>query len=186
VIVAEPGTVTGSIGVYTGKINLSGLYDKLGIEREVLKRGKNSDFYTTYAGFTDEQKKIVNRQLQEMYHEFISKIAQGRSMTQEAVETIAQGRVWTGRQARDNGLVDELGGLQLAISIARSKAGLKPDENVDIVAFPKRASIWHRLGDTLFSGRASGFTTLPEIVKVTERFANDKMFFLVPYTINCE
>ena len=186
VIVAEPGTVTGSIGVIAGKVSLRGFYDKLGINKEILKRGKNSDIYSTYAGFTDEQREIVNRQIREIYDDFINKVAQGRNMTVEAVEEVAQGRVWTGRQARDNGLVDESGGLQLAVSIAKSKAGLKPNESVDIVTLPRRIPLWRRLilGDTLFSTEALSSVPLLEVIGVTERFANERMFFLMPYTID--
>ncbi|MFC1715681.1 signal peptide peptidase SppA [Candidatus Poribacteria bacterium] len=186
VIVAEPGTVTGSIGVIAGKFSLRGIYDKLGIKKEILKKGRNSDIYTSYAGFTDEQREIVNRQIREMYDDFISKVAQGRNMTVEAVEKVAQGRVWTGKQARDNGLVDESGGLQLAASIAKSKMGLKPNESVDIIALPKRVPLWRRLilGDTSFSAEVLGLAPLLEVIGVTERLANERMFFLMPYTID--
>ena len=134
----------------------------------------------------DEQKEIVNRQIREIYDDFVSKVAQGRNMTQEAVEAVAQGRVWTGRQAKENGLVDESGGLQLAVSIAKSEAGLKPDESVDIVALPKRFPLWRRLifGDTSFSTEVLGSAPLLELVGLTERLANDKMFFLMPYAID--
>jgi len=186
VIVAEPGTVTGSIGVIAGKFSLRGIYDKLGIKKEIFKRGENSDIYSTYDVFTHEQREIVNRQIREMYDDFVGKVAQGRNMTVEAVQKIAQGRVWTGRQAKDNGLVDESGGLQLAVSIAKSKAGLKPDESVDIVALPKRVPLWRRLifGDTSFSTEVLGSAPLLEVIEITERLANDRMFFLMPYTID--
>ena len=186
VIVAEPGTVTGSIGVIAGKFSLRGIYDRLGIKKEILKRGKNSDIYSTYDVFTDEQREIVNRQIREMYDDFVGKVAQGRNMTVEAVQEVAQGRVWTGRQAKANGLVDESGGLQLAVSIAKSKAGLKPDESVDIVALPKHVPLWRRLifGDTLFSTEALSFAPLLEVIEVTERLANERMFFLMPYSID--
>lgn len=186
VIVAEPGTLTGSIGVIAGKFSLRGIYDKLGIKKEILKRGKNSDIYSTYDVFTDEQREIVNRQIREMYDDFVGKVAQGRNMTVEAVQEVAQGRIWTGRQAKDNGLVDESGGLQLAVSIAKSKAGLKPDERVNIVALPKHVPLWRRLifGDTSFSTEVLGLSPLLEVIEITERLANDRMFFLMPYTID--
>jgi protease-4 len=192
VIVAEPGTVTGSIGVIAGKFSLRGLYDKLGVNKEILKRGENSDIYTTYSSFTDEQREIIHRQIRELYDDFVHKAARGRNTTKEAIEPIAQGRIWTGRQAKDNGLVDELGSLQLAISIAKAEAGLKPDENVDIVAFPARIPIWRRflLERMPLYGRGMPRheildSTLPmDLAKAAEGFFNERMFFLMPYTVD--
>jgi protease-4 len=188
VIVADPGTVTGSIGVIAGKFSLRGLYDRLGISKEILKRGENSDIYTLYNNFTDEQREIVNRHIQEFYHDFVRKVAQGRNISEEAVESVAQGRVWTGKQARDRGLVDELGGLQLAISIAKSRAGLKPDEDVDIVAFPKRIPLWRRfiLEGTTSLPEALNLTLLLDFMKAAERLTDDRIFFLMPYTAEYE
>lgn len=188
VIVAEPGTVTGSIGVVAGKFSLRGLYEKLGIKKEILKRGKNSDIYTVYRPFTDEQREIINRQIQEVYDDFVYKVAQGRNMTAETVESIAQGRVWTGRQAKDNGLVDELGSLHLAISIAKTKAGLKTDDNVDIVALPKRIPFWRRFlfEETPFLPGMLNLEPLLDIIETTKGLINDKIFFLMPYSVDYE
>lgn len=186
VIVADPATVTGSIGVIAGKFNLRGIYDKLGIKKEIFKRGDNADFYTTYSGFSDEQREILTRQIQEMYDDFVSKVANGRGMKEEAVEEIAQGRVWTGRQAKENGLVDELGDLHLAISIAKEKAGLEPDEGVDIISLPKRFPLWYRifLENKLLLTDPLNLASLTNITEITERFANDKMFYLIPYSVD--
>jgi protease-4 len=188
VIVAEPGTVTGSIGVIAGKFSLRGLYDRLGIKKETLKRGRNSDIYTMYSVFTDEQREIIDRQIREAYDDFARKVAKSRNMTKEAVELIAQGRVWTGRQAKDNGLVDELGSLRLAISIARARAGFEPDESVDIVAFPERMPLWRRfvLGEALLLPESPNLAALLDVMKAAEGLANDRIFFLMPYTLDCE
>jgi protease-4 len=188
VIVAEPATVTGSIGIIGGKFSLRGFYDKLGIKKEIFKRGKNSDIYTMYAGFTDEQREIVNRQIREMYDDFVRKVAQGRNMAEETVESVAQGRVWTGKQAHDNGLVDELGGLQLAVSIAKVKADLKPDEDVEIVVFPKYIPLWRRFvsKEISFLSKPLNLAALLDAMKAVEGLGNDKIFFLTPYTLDCE
>jgi len=197
VIVAEPGTITGSIGVISGKFSLRGFYDKLGVKKEILKRGKNSDIYTDYGGFTDEQREIINRQMREIYDDFVCKVAQGRNMTEETVEPIAQGRVWTGRQAKENGLVDELGGLQLAVSIAKAKAGLEPGESLDILALPKRIPLWRRLifGETpllhfirgqVLSETSVLITSLADVIEAAEGLANEKIFLLMPYTVDYE
>lgn len=187
-IVADPGTITGSIGVIAGKFSLRGLYDKLGIKKEIIKKGKNSDIYTLYSKFTDDQREIVNRQIQEIYDDFVGKVAQSRNMPEDSVESVAQGRVWTGRQAKDRGLVDELGGLQLAVSLAKAKAGLKPDESVDIVALPKRIPLWRRLilGEMSFLSEYLYLTSLLRSMKAVEGLANDRFFFVMPYQVDYE
>ena len=187
-IVADPGTVTGSIGVIAGKFSFGGLYDKLGIEKEIVKKGKNSDIFTLYSEFNDEQQEIVNRQMQEIYDDFVQKVAQGRNMQEVIVDSIAQGRVWTGRQAKDNGLVDELGGLRLALSMAKVAAGLEPDESVDIVTLPKRIPLWQRLifGEVSFSSEGLYLTSLLRAVEAVEGLANDRFFFVIPYQLDFE
>lgn len=187
-IVADPGTITGSIGVIAGKFSLRGLYDKLGIKKEIVKKGKNSDIYTLYSKFTDDQREIINRQIQEIYDDFVGKVAQSRNMPEDSVESVAQGRVWTGRQAKDRGLVDELGGLQLAVSLAKAKAGLKPDESVDIVALPKHIPLWRRLilGEMSFLSEYLYLTSLLRSMKAVEGLANDRFFFVMPYQVDYE
>jgi len=182
-IVAEPGTITGSIGVIAGKFNLRGFYDKLGIKKDILKKGKNSDIYTAYSGFTDEQREIADRQMQELYQDFVRKVAKGRNMEESAVESVAQGRVWTGSQAKGRGLVDELGGLQLAMSIAQEKAGLRKDESVDVVILPERVSLLRRFifqESSLFSNAKYLMDAIVGIL------AYERIFFLIPYAVDYE
>jgi len=137
-IVAEPGTITGSIGVISGKYSFKGLYEKLGIHKEILKRGKHADFYTDYGDYPPEEQAIVQKQIQEIYVDFITKVAEGRTnLTVEEVDKLGQGRIWSGRQAKAHGLVDHLGGLNLAIAIARQRAGLEK-QSFEIVQFPKK------------------------------------------------
>lgn len=183
-IVAEPGTITGSIGIITGKFDLHGLYDKLGINKEIIKRGKNSDIYTNYDGFTDEQKEIVERQMQELYQSFVSKVADGRKMKEEAVEAIAQGRVWTGRQAKENGLVDRLGGLQLAMSIAKEKAKIK-DKTPEIIELPMQEPLWRRLAleNTSF---LNDLRSIIYLMKNENLLFHDNFYFLMPYALDYE
>jgi len=178
-IFAEPGTVTGSIGVISGKLNLRGLYDKIGIKKEILKRGRNSDIYTLYSGFNDEQKEIVNRHIQETYQDFVSKVAKGRNMKEEEVELIAQGRIWTGRQAKEKGLVDELGGLQKAISFAKEKANLKGV--TDVVIYPKSSALWRQL----LSDRAF-MESFQNLIKPLDSLARDRFLFITPFYFDFE
>lgn len=137
IIIAEPGTITGSIGVIGGKYSFKGLYNKLGINKEIISRGAHADFYSDYSDYPPEEQKIILKQINEIYDDFITKVALGRSkLSKEDVDNVARGRVWTGRQAKENGLVDELGGLDLALSIAQMRAGLEK-KSVEIVRLPK-------------------------------------------------
>ena len=148
VIVAEPGTITGSIGVIGGKYNLKGLYEKLGIHKEILTRGAQADFYSDYSDYSAAQQKIVQTQIAEIYDDFLTKVTLGRAQllpTKADVDKVARGRIWTGKQARENGLVDELGGLNLALAIAQDRAGLK-EETVELIRFPKQSWLYQLLG----------------------------------------
>ena len=141
VIVAEPGTITGSIGVVSGKYSLKGLYEKLGVKKEILKRGEHADFYTDYGDYNASEQAIIQKQVQEIYDDFIAKIALGRSeLSTTDVDNLGRGRIWSGKQAKENGLVDELGGLNLALVIAQKYAGLQ-EKVVEVIRFPKQTRI---------------------------------------------
>jgi protease-4 len=127
VIVAQPGTLTGSIGVLGGKAVLTGLTDKLGLSYDSVQRGEHARMYSAHEPFSDSERERLDAFLDAVYVDFTTKVAQGRGMTREAVHEVARGRVWTGADARGNGLVDELGGLRDALRIARQRAGLSDD-----------------------------------------------------------
>ncbi|MBD3183162.1 signal peptide peptidase SppA [Candidatus Poribacteria bacterium] len=187
-IVAEPATITGSIGVIAGKFSFHELYDKLGIEKEIVKRGENADIFNLYKDFSDEQREIVKRHVREMYDDFVSKVAQGRDMDVQDVEEIAQGRVWTGQQAKERNLVDELGGLHLAITVAKTRAGLGDDDEVNYDIYPKRLSFWRRLivdNVSLLYGK-TGFDYLSSLAESLEGLADENMFFILPYGLDLE
>ncbi|MBY0230506.1 MAG: signal peptide peptidase SppA [Gemmataceae bacterium] len=138
-IYAEPGTVTGSIGVLGGKLTMRGLYDKLGIKTEVIKRGENAGLLSGDL-FTDSQKKAFREMMEDTYAQFIDKALEGRKkagkdMTREQLVKLAGGRVWTGRQAKQNGLIDELGTLEDAIAAAAKLGGLPPEP--ELIQMPK-------------------------------------------------
>jgi protease-4 len=149
-IIAQPNTITGSIGVVAMIPNLKGLYEKIGAREEVVKRGKWAEFLRVDQEFTEEQRVVLEYMLEDIYGEFRDDVAAGRNMNVEAVHEVAQGRVWTGAQALENGLVDRLGGLDLAISRARSLASLD-SEQVQIEYFPKQQEIFEYLLDQLIS-----------------------------------
>lgn len=137
VIVAQPGTITGSIGVLAGKSVLRETFGKIGIAREAVAEGRNARMYSTQDGFTDEQWARLDEILDRIYADFVGKAAQDRSMPFDELEKIARGRVWTGADARAHGLVDELGGLDRAIDLACDKAGLTRDDAA-LKALPHR------------------------------------------------
>jgi protease-4 len=144
-IFAEPGTLTGSIGVIGGKPVVGGLYEKIGLTTETISRGKNSGSFSTTEPFTPEQRKAWTALLQETYRQFVGKAAQGRKLAVDELEKLAQGRVYTGRMAVANGLVDELGTLGDAISAAKKAAGLSPDEKVELLILPRPKTIFEQL-----------------------------------------
>jgi protease-4 len=137
-IVAQPGTLTGSIGVYTGKFVTSGTLEKLGANIEATSRGKNAEIYSSDRRFTPDERKKIQESMQVVYDQFIERTAAARHMAPEKVDEIAQGRVWTGEQARQLGLVDELGGLYKAIDMAKQRAHIPADEEVNLVVYPPR------------------------------------------------
>ena len=135
-IVANAGTITGSIGVVTGKLVARELKDRLGVGSDSVRTNPNADAWSINQPFTDEQHAHVEAEADLFYTDFVERVAQGRKMTVEAVDAIARGRVWTGADALERGLVDELGGLRTAIKRAKVLAGLEPDADVRLVGYP--------------------------------------------------
>jgi len=135
-IVANPGTITGSIGVVTGKLVARDLKDRLGIGSDSVRTNPNADAWSVNKPFTDEQHAHVEAEADLFYTDFVQRVAQGRGMTFEDVDAIARGRVWTGADALERGLVDELGGLRTAIDRAKVLAGFDADTDVKLVSLP--------------------------------------------------
>ena len=156
-IVAEPGTLTGSIGVVTGKFVVEGALAKLGVGSGAASNGRLAEIYSPFRPFSREERAKVEEQLQATYELFLDRVAKGRSQETRKVDGVAQGRVWTGRQARELGLVDELGGLNDAIRIAKERAKLDPQRNVELVVYPPKRSILDLLSNPLGSRAAQGF-----------------------------
>lgn len=135
-IVANAGTITGSIGVVTGKLVARELKDRLGVGSDSVRTNENADAWSVNKPFTDEQHAHVEAEADLFYTDFIERVAQGRKLTVDAVDAVARGRVWTGADAHERGLVDELGGLRTAINKAKVLAGHDEDDDVRIVSFP--------------------------------------------------
>jgi len=144
-IVAQPQTLTGSIGVLAGKFDLSALYEKLGLTSEKIAYGKEADIFSTFRPFSPEEKKIMKDEILWTYDQFLAKVAEGRNMTKDEVNAVGRGRVWTGAQARDLKLVDELGGLTKAVELAKGLAGIAREEEVRLVVWPKKRTFWESL-----------------------------------------
>ncbi len=135
-IFAEPGTLTGSIGVVGGKLALKGLFEKVGITTTVISRGKNSGILSPHEGFTESERKAMQKMLDDIYGQFTKKAASGRKMEHDALEKLARGRVYTGAMAKEIGLVDELGTLEDAVQHAQKLAGLDADDKPERMILP--------------------------------------------------
>jgi protease-4 len=140
-IVAYPQTETGSIGVVFGKPNLRGLYDKLGISKDAIQRGRHADIESDYTSLTPEERQMLQQGIEESYRDFVTKVAAARHRTFDDIEPLAQGRVWLGSEAKTSGLVDEMGGLDTAIAMVKAKARIPASEQVHVVIYPGRRSI---------------------------------------------
>lgn len=135
-IVANPATITGSIGVFTGKLVIRDLLERLGVGLETVRTNANADAWSIESPFTPEQRAHREAEADQVYGDFLERVADGRNMTTDAVERVARGRVWTGADARERGLVDELGGFRTALRRAKILAGLDEDTDARIVTYP--------------------------------------------------
>ncbi len=140
-IVAYPQTETGSIGVVFGKPNLHGLYDKLGVTKDAMQRGKHADIDSDYTELTPDERQLLRQGIDESYRDFVGKVAAARHQSFDQIEPVAQGRVWLGARAKEHGLVDELGGLDTAIALIKKKANIPAGENVALMVYPPRESL---------------------------------------------
>jgi protease IV len=140
-IVANPGTITGSIGVVTGKLVARDLKGRLGVGSDAVRTNANADAWSINAPFTPEQHAQVEAEADLFYTDFVQRVAEGRNLSTKAVEAVARGRVWTGADAFEHGLVDDLGGLRTAVRRAKVLAGLDEDAKVRVVGYPG-SSLW--------------------------------------------
>jgi protease-4 len=144
-IVAEPGTITGSIGVLYAKFLTEGLWEKTGISWDSVQTSANANLWSGLDDFTPEQWTRIQDWLDRIYEDFTNKVAQGRALPKESVLEAAKGRVWSGEDAKRLSLIDELGGFRRAIALAREAAGIAPDAPVRLKVFPEEKPIWQRL-----------------------------------------
>lgn len=162
-IVAHPQTLTGSIGVISGKFSFAGLMQKLGIKTEKVIFGREADVYSIYREFTPEEKANLKNKIQIIYQQFLERVSTSRNLPIEEVDRIGKGRVWTGHQALELKLVDELGGLDAAIKMAKKLSGIPQDQEVKLVVWPKK----RKFMDLLLGRQVElqGFISYSEIIK---------------------
>ncbi len=169
-IVAEPATLTGSIGVVLTKFVIDGTLKKLGMNVEGVSQGKYANMYSPVRPFSPDERARMAENMQATYDTFVEKAAQGRNTTPERIDAIGQGRVWTGRQAKEIGLVDELGGLDRAVALAKQRAKIAQDTEVELVIYPPKKSFYDFLSDPLGNSRQA--STLASLLG----FGNPKIF----------
>jgi len=183
-VVAYPGTFTGSIGVVFGKANLHGLYDKLGVSKDLLTRGRYSDIDSDYEPLSADGRAKLRQAIDEDYQSFVTKVAAARRRKFEEIEPLSQGRVWLGSQAKANGLVDELGGLDRALDLIKEKAKIPKSERVMLVTYPPKRSVFDLLfgqpPEEALESRLGGVLKLSEL----RLWARGGMMRLMPYTID--
>jgi protease-4 len=171
-IVAEPGTITGSIGVFGGKFLLKDLLSKIGVTLDGVSAGANALMESTVTDYTPDQWARVEADLDRIYADFLDKVGQGRKMSKEAVEAVAKGQVWSGAAAKQNGLVDQLGGLMTAVDLLRPLAKIAPDAQVSVEPYPNstdklQAAIARLMGG---GGDAETSASLARLLRVAGPF----------------
>ncbi|MEZ5364568.1 MAG: S49 family peptidase [Bryobacterales bacterium] len=167
-VLAYPGCYTGSIGVFFGKLNLQGLYEKIGLKRTSSPR-RYAAIDSDYRPLTEDERAKLRQGVEKVYDSFVRKVAEARGMDWDATHEVAQGRVWLGSQALQVGLVDELGGLDRALALVKEKAGLDPNEDVSLIAYPKPKSFLEILLEQ--NGMAQA-PALPAFLRERLRFAS--------------
>jgi protease-4 len=181
-IVAQPQTLTGSIGVLVGKFSVDGLLGKLGITSEKLAFGEKADIFSPFRPFTPAERKVLKEEILWTYEQFLTKAAEGRGLTRDEVDAVGKGRIWTGRQAKDLKLVDELGGLTMAVGLAKKEAGIDADEEVRFDVWPKKRSFWQavfsRSGIGLDIKNAAGREKILDTVRMMNR---TKIWAVMPF-----
>jgi protease IV len=194
-VFAEPGTITGSIGVFGLKLVTGGLFDKFGLKTEIVSRGKNSGASSSHSKWSESERQALTETVEDVYETFLSKalagrIANGQKLTMEQLKELAGGRVWTGRQAKANGLVDELGTLNDAIAYAKKEVGVDPSNEMELLLLPKPQTFIDKLMEGgLPFGLSIELKTIPGAEKALRGLApvlgaeKDRLRMAMPFAI---
>jgi protease-4 len=179
-IVAESLTLTGSIGVISGKFIIKNFLSKLGITKETVTRGARAKIFSNYAGFTEDEEGKLNEIMKLFYEDFVKKVALSRGMNFKDAEELAKGRVWTGKQAKEIGLIDELGGIGESIKIAKKEASI-PDDISTIIKFfskPKGIHFYPHNRNLILSER------IDYILENFKSLRNEALLALMPFWLH--
>jgi len=187
-IVAEPATLTGSIGAFGGKLNLLGLYRKLGLNVETVSRGRHAAMLSPFTDFSSEESLRFQAQIDEVYRLFLNRVSEGRGRPETEIDSVGQGRVWTGLSARRHGLVDALGGLPTALAMARARAGIDEDEALAVEVYPRveRPLIQRLFAEMLADEETLTAVALPPVVRAwlaAATFPSGVALMLMPWSI---
>jgi len=197
-IIAQPSTITGSIGVVAGKPVMRGFYDWLGISNEYVLRGKNAGMFRETEKFSDEERAKFEDWIKTTYYQdFVPKVAKGRNKDAQSIDAVGQGRVWTGAQAKDRGLVDDFGGLDKAIEVAKQLAKIPADKGVERVILPYPTTFLQELlsggsdtSNTQVEQQRAVYAALPEdarralrYMQLMDKMKNGESMMLMPYDI---
>ena len=183
-ILASPSTITGSIGVLTGKFDASRLYEMLGVKKELVAMGKRAGFFSEARGFSDDDLEKLESDLETHYKHFLARMAEGRGKTAEEIHAVAQGRVWTGKQALGNGLVDAHGGLLDALAKVRTLLGLDPTAPLAIVSPAARRRFPLRLALRGERGILPASVSRP--LELAEYLGGERALALLPFDLHFE
>jgi len=197
-IIAQPSTITGSIGVVAGKPVMRGFYDWLGISNEYVLRGKTAGMFRETEKFSDEERLKFEEWVKTTYYvQFVPKVAKGRKKDAQYIDSVAQGRVWTGAQAKDRSLVDEFGGLDKAIDVAKELAKIPANKGVERVIFPYPTTFLQQLlmggnenSNTQFEQQRMVYASLPEdarralrFMALMDRMKNGETMLVMPFDL---
>ena len=197
-IIAQPSTITGSIGVLAGKPVMRGFYDWLGISNEYVLRGKTSGMFRETEKFSDEERVKFEEWIKTTYYrDFVPKVAKGRGKDAQYIDSVAQGRVWTGAQAKDKGLVDEFGGLEKAVDVAKQLANIPADKGVERVILPYPTTFLQQLlsgggenSNTEIERQRAVLAAMPEdarrafrYMQLMDRMKNGETMLLMPFDL---
>lgn len=189
-IVAQPATLTGSIGIVFSHANIEGLLDRLGIHTETISRGAYARLLSPVSSWSPQERQQVQRLMEDLYGTFTQKVAQGRDMAVSKVDEVGRGRVWTGAQAKDIGLVDELGGLTAALQAAKEHIALSANTAVELVFFPKSKGIvtllLERLGMRAQAPLPEPLKRIADQLLLLAREGSGKPLFTMPYLLQID
>jgi protease-4 len=190
-IVALPGTLTGSIGIYGGKVTTGGTYQKLGMTIESVSSGRHAEMNSPVRPFTESERGKLQEQLHAFYTQFVQKVADARGMSTEKADSVAQGRVWTGKQAKEIGLVDELGGFETAVKVAKRRAKIAESAEVELVTYPAYRGLFDLLSQQIGRSAHERLLTLaPDFIRVIaplampfDLFRRGEALALAPFSV---